>query len=321
MKDNLDYFLNRVADLKESAMPLPLRSIGVFHAAARVGSIGKAANELGVTPSAVSQQIHALEALLGTSLLVKSGRRIKLTEAGERYFHSIAAGMEEIVEATDRIRGSRAVTVLTIRATPTLSSKWLLPRLASFIEAHPQIDVRLDGTSEPTDFSREDVDIEIRHGTGNWTGLFTEGVAEESFFPVCARGYAEPASIEAASLMKHRLIHSVKSQVQWPAWFKTMGVATELRWRRVLFDRSHMAIDAAASGMGIALESDLMMWRELRDGVLVCPVIAPRKVKLVTQWVVCPHDRLRLFKVKAFLDWLRVQRDAWAVAREVEPIA
>jgi DNA-binding transcriptional LysR family regulator len=297
-------------------LSLPLRSIGVFHATARLGSVAKAAGELGVTPSAVSQQIHSLETLLGTSLLVKAGRRIKLTEAGERYFDSIAAGMEQIFEATDRVRGYRAVTSLTIRASPTLSSKWLLPRLASFIEAHPQIDVRLDGTSEPTDFNREDVDLEIRHGTGAWMGLFVEGIADESFFPVCARAYAEPASIEPESLAKHRLIHSAKSQVQWPAWFKTMGVAPERRWRRVLFDRSHMAIDAAAAGMGIALESYLMMWRELRDGLLVCPVIAPCKVTLVTQWVVCPHDHLRLFKVKAFLEWLRVQRDAWAASRE-----
>lgn len=299
-------------------MSLPLRSIGIFHATARLGSVAKAAAELGVTPSAVSQQIHSLEALLGASLLVKVGRRIKLTEAGERYFNSIAGGLEQIVEATDRIRGYRAVTVLTIRATPTLSSKWLLPRLMSFVEAHPHIDVRLDGTSEPTDFAREDVDVEIRHGTGNWPGLFVEGIAEERFLPVCARGYAEPESIEAATLTKHRLIHSVKSQVQWPTWFKAVGVSTERRWRRVLFDRSHMAIDAASSGMGVALESDLMMWRELRDGVLVCPVISPPNLRLVTQWLVCPHEHLRHFKVKAFLDWIRVQRDAWADSREID---
>jgi LysR family transcriptional regulator, glycine cleavage system transcriptional activator len=299
-------------------MPLPLRSIGVFHAAARLGSVGKAAEELGVTPSAVSQQIHSLEALLGASLLVKVGRRIKLTEAGERYFNSIAGNLEQIVEATDRIRGFRAVTVLTIRATPTLSTKWLLPRLASFVDAHPHIDVRLDGTSEPTDFAREDVDLEIRHGAGNWPGLFVEGVAAESFLPVCARSYANPSSMEASNLTKHRLIHSVKSQMQWSAWFKEMGVATERRWRRILFDRSHMAIDAAAAGMGIALESDLMMWRELRDGLLICPVIAPPKISLVTQWLVCPHDHLRHFKVKVFLEWLRVQRDAWAGAREAD---
>jgi DNA-binding transcriptional LysR family regulator len=297
-------------------MSLPLRSVGVFHAAARLGSVAKAASELGVTPSAVSQQIRSLEALLGATLLVKAGRRIRLTEAGELYFNSIAGSLEQIVEATDRIRGYRAVTALTIRATPTLSSKWLLPRLSSFVEAHPQFDVRLDGTSQPTEFNREDVDIEIRHGLGNWPGLFVEGVAEETFLPVCARGYAEPASIEATTLTRHRLIHSVKAQVQWPDWFKMQGLTPDRRWSRVLFDRSHMAIDAAAAGMGIALESDLMMWRELRDGLLVCPVVSPPRVALVTQWLVCPRDHLRLYKVRAFLDWLRVQRDAWAAARD-----
>ena len=297
-------------------MSPPLRSIGVFHAAARLASVAKAAAELGVTPSAVSQQIHALETQLGTSLVAKAGRGIKLTEAGERYFNSIAESLERISEATDRIRGYHAVTTLTIRASPTLSTKWLLPRLTSFIDAHPQFDVRVDATSEPTDFAREDVDIDIRHGTGNWPGLFVEGLAQESFFPVCARGYAEPGGLAAEALVKHRLIHSVKSQAQWSAWFKKMGVGAEKGWRRVLFDRSHMAIDAAASGMGIALESDLMMWRELRDGVLVCPVASPAKMTLMTQWLACPHEHLRHFKVRAFFDWIRLQRDAWAAARD-----
>ena len=102
---------------------------------ARSASISKAASELGVTPSAVSQQIHALEVLLGTTLLVKAGRRIKLTEAGERFFEMIADEVEHIVEATDRIRGYHAVTALTVRATPSLATKWLLPRLASFVDA------------------------------------------------------------------------------------------------------------------------------------------------------------------------------------------
>ena len=301
-------------------MSLPLRSIGVFHAAARLGSVAKAAEELGVTPSAVSQQIHALETQLGTTLLTKAGRRIKLTEAGERYFASIAENLERIVEATESIRGYRTITTLTIRASPTLATKWLLPRLASFIDAHPQIDLRLNGASEPTDFAHEDVDIDIRHGAGNWPGLFVEALAEESFLPVCASGYAAPGSFEPATLLKHRLIHSVKSQAQWPAWFKAIGVATDRRWRRLLFDRSHMAIDAAVSGFGVALESDLMMWRELRDGLLICPVAAPPKLTLVTQWLVCPGDHLRHFKVRAFLDWIRLQRDAWAAGPRADAL-
>ena len=293
-------------------MTLPLRAIGVFHAVARHASISKAAGELGVTPSAVSQQIHALETALGSVLLVKNGRRIKLSEAGERYFSMIASDVEHIAEATDRIRGYHKVTTLTVRATPSLSTKWLLPRLASFIDAHPQFELRLDGTNEPTDFTREDVDIEVRHGEGHWPGLFVEGLANESFLPVCSPDYAAAASLTAASLGGHRLIHSVKSQVQWPAWLKSVGMKPDQRWRRVLFDRSHMAIDAAAAGMGIALESNLMMWRELRDGQLVCPVIDPPNLMLISQWIVCPHDHLRHAKVRAFIEWVHRERDRWA---------
>ena len=294
-------------------MPVPFRSISVFHSVARAASISKAASELGVTPSAVSQQIHALEGHLGTTLLAKAGRRIKLTEAGERYFEMISEKVEQIVEATDLVRGYHALTVLTVRATPSLATKWLLPRLSEFVDQNPKLEVRLDGTNEPTDFTREDVDLEIRHGEGHWPGLFVEGVARENFLPVCSPSYAAANSIAIGDITQHRLIHSVKSQVQWDQWLSSAGVTRDRRWRRVLFDRSHMAIDAAAAGMGIALESNLMMWRELRDGTLVCAVADPPPVSLISQWIVCPHDHLRHSKVRAFIAWIKKESDAWAV--------
>lgn len=290
-------------------MQIPVRAIWVFHAAARVGSISRAAEELGVTPSAVTQQIQALELQLGVSLLTKMGRRVVLTEAGERYFATITNEIERISEATSTIRGYRSVTMLKVRATPTLSNKWLLPRLASFLDQHPELEIRLDGTNEPTDFNRELVDLEIRHGDGRWPGLFVEAMAEETFIPAAAPALASGGSLKAADLTRFRLIHSVKSQAQWPAWFKLAGFQPAQRWRRILFDRSHMAIDAAVDGMGIALESTMMMERELRDGRLACPVEDPPSVRIVTQWIVCPRDHLRQKKVRLFLDWLRAERD------------
>ena len=292
-------------------MKAPLRSISVFHAVSRSTSISKAAEELGVTPSAVSQQIRVLEEYLGTTLLTKAGRRIKLTEAGERYFEMISEKVEQIGEATERLRGHHAVAALRVRATPTFSTKWLLPRLPRFLEQNPQLEVRLDGTNEPTDFRREDVDIEIRHGQGNWPGLFVEGIARESFIPVCAPGLLQSLPIPIETIVQNRLIHSVKSQVQWESWLTSAGVMHGSRWRRVLFDRSHMAIDAAASGMGIALESTFMMCRELQEGRLVCPIADPPEVVRTTQWMVCPHDHLRHSKVRAFNEWIKAERDIW----------
>ena len=83
-------------------------------------------------------------------------------------------------------------------------------------------------------------------------------------------------------------------------------------WRRVRFDRSHMAIDAAVDGIGIALESELLAWRELRSGQLICPISKPPEVYRETQWIVCPHTHLRHRKTRTFLEWLRGERDKWA---------
>jgi LysR family glycine cleavage system transcriptional activator len=287
---------------------IPIRSIWVFHVVARNRSVSRAADELGVTPSAVTQQIQTLETQLGVSLLTKVGRGVVLTEAGERYFESIDGSAEQIAEATNSIRGYRSVTTLTIRATPTLSNKWLLPRLGRFLGEHPDLEVRLDGTNEPTDFNREAVDLEIRHGDGKWPGLFVEGLVEEDFIPVCAASLAAAGSLAPVDVLNHRLIHSVKSQAQWTRWLALANVEPKERWRRVLFDRSHMAIDAAVGGLGIALESTLMMQRELAEGRLVAPVRGAPEVRLVTQWIVCPRDHLRHKKVRTFLDWLRVER-------------
>jgi LysR family transcriptional regulator, glycine cleavage system transcriptional activator len=296
-------------------MALPLRAIVVFDAVARCRSLSKAAAELNVTPSAVSQQIQALEVHLGTTLLTKAGRGVVLTEAGENYFEMIAEDVQRIAAATQRIRGLRSRSVLTVRTTPTLGSKWLLPRLGSFISAHPDVELRLNGTTEATDFSRETVDLEIRHGEGRWPGMHVEGLAEESFLPVCSPAYAGAAEMSAGDLARHRLIHSVKAQVQWTQWFARAGVAPAVAGHRLLFDRSHMAIDAAAGGLGVALESDLMMWRELRDATLVCPVREPPGIRLTTQWIVCPFDHLQKTKVRLFLDWLRAERRLWQEQR------
>ncbi len=292
-------------------MQIPFRAIIVFHAVARAGSLSRAAEELRVTPSAVSQQIQALELHLGTALTSRVGRNITLTEAGERYFQMIGREIEHITDVTQHVRGVRSATTLTVRAAPSVSSKWLLPRLASFVDANPDIELRLDGTNEPTDFGKENVDIEIRHGEGGWPGLFIEGLGKENFFPLCAPARFAPGSLSAEELPAHRLIHSVKSQMQWPRWFADAGIEPTQRWRRVLFDRSHMAIDAAVDGLGIGLESELLAWRELRDGRLICPVRNPPEVVLTTQWIVCPHSHLRHRKTRTFLDWLRGERDLW----------
>ncbi len=300
-------------------MTIPFKAIGVFHIAAREGSITRAAVSLGVTPSAVSQQIHALEVHLGAALMTKVGRRIQLTEAGERYFETISGELERVTEATNRIRGYNAVTLLTVRTPPSLSTKWLLPLLPSFLDTYPELEVRIDASNEPTDFNRDGVDVEIRHGEGRWSGLFVEPLIEEHYRPLCAPTLISAGSIGADRLVNYRLIHSVKAQASWNHWLAAAGVELGVRWRRVLFDRSHMAVDAAVNGLGVALESDVTTWQEVRDGTLVCPVRNPPAVSIPTQWIVCPHDHLRHKKVRLFIDWVRAEREQWLKSQGRRP--
>jgi len=290
---------------------IPFRAISVFYQVATLNSVAAAAEHLGVTPSAVTQQLRALEQQIGTSLVTKVGRRIRLTEAGERYFEMIAEQVEGIIASTLLIQGTKTSTLLTIRATPTISTKWLLPRLPAFLEANPDIDIRLDGTNEPTDFARDLVDVEIRHGTGKWTGLHMEPLVEERFLPVCAPSLAGPRSLDAADLNRFRLIHSVKAQVQWNTLFLKAGVADQGVTKRLYFDRSHMAVDAAVLGLGVALESTLMMERELQDGRLVAPLRDLPDMRVTTQWLVCPHANLRRGRVRRFLVWVRERALDW----------
>lgn len=293
---------------------IPFRAISVFYHVATLNSVAAAAGTLGVTPSAVTQQLRVLEHQVGTSLVMKVGRKIKLTEAGERYFEMIAEQIEGIIASTRLIQGSKAATLLTIRATPTISTKWLLPRLPAFLDANPDIDIRLDGTNEPTDFARDLVDVEIRHGTGKWTGLHMEPLVEERFLPVCAPALAGAGTLSAEDLFRFRLIHSVKAQVQWNSIFMKAGLTEQAVSKRLYFDRSHMAVDAAVLGLGIALESTLMMEQELKSGQLTVPLCEVPELLVTTQWLVCPPANLRRGRVRRFLAWVRGQAQEWHAA-------
>lgn len=290
-------------------MSLPLRAILAFHTTAKTGSVMQAAEFLSVTPSAISQQIQNLETYLGSKLFNRFGRRIILTEAGERYFELIKDQVEHIGDATNQIRGLTSRSVLNVRISPTFATKWVLPRLSSFLEANPQIELRLDATNEPPNFTRENIDLEIRHGSGGWAGLFVEEVTTEKLLPLCSPSYAAPNSIDINDLPNHLLIHSVKNLTQWPDWFKKFDVKTPKPLNRLLFDRSHMSIDMATTGAGLILESNVTAWQEIKDGRLICPVKDVQDLKQTSLWFVCPHSHLNRNTVQAFINWVKVTLD------------
>lgn len=285
-------------------MSPPFRAITAFHATARSGSMLQAAGILGVTPSAVSQQIQVLEAHIGIRLFNRTGRKVVLTEAGEQYFDMIRDEVERITDATERMRGHSSVTALNIRIAPTFASKWILPRLGEFVGANPDIELRLDATNDPTDFGRENIDLEIRHGAGTWRGFYVECLLDERMEVLCSPQVAAQGSLDIADLQDYLLLHSVKNVVQWAKWFEAQGHVPQRKLQRLLFDRAHMSIDMAAGGVGIALESHLTASLEIAEGRLIRPLRDALPVWQQSLWLVCPHSHLNRRKVRRFLEWL-----------------
>ena len=301
-------------------MTPPFRAINAFYATARSGSMLLAAEDLGVTPSAVSQQIQILEAHVGTKLFNRTGRRVVLNEDGERYFDMIRDEVERILVATEQMRGTNSYTILNVRIAPTFATKWVLPRLPDFIAANPDIELRLDATNEPPDFGRENIDLEVRHGAGGWRGLYVESLIEERMEVLCAPDFAAPRSLEAADLQSYCLLHSVKNVVQWSHWFEQQGITPQTVARRLFFDRAHMSIDMACEGVGIALESHLTASKELAEGRLIHPLRHSVPMPQKSLWLVCPHSHLNRRKVRRFSDWLQsTLKDVSAERRDQKP--
>ncbi|WP_110650037.1 LysR substrate-binding domain-containing protein [Salinicola peritrichatus] len=286
-------------------MTIPYRAIAIFHSVAYNGSLTAAGAELSITPSAVHQQIHQLEAHLGVKLFNRSGRKITLTEVGEQYYSDIAAEIVQIKSTTLKLKGYRDIKTLSIRAAPTFAAQWLNRKIRGFLSENDDIEIHLDGNSEPPHFLDERVDIDIRYGSGIWSGLYIEPLIEDDIVPLCAPQTAAAASLTPADLFDFRLIHSIKNMIHWDHWFTQAEIKPPWRWQRILFDRGHMALDFAAEGGGIALEGKRMAQRYLDEGRLVCPVNGPPSIQRHTHWIVCPYQNLRVPKVRRFVDWLR----------------
>ena len=175
----------------------PLNAVRAFEAAARHCSVTAAANELHVTPGAVSRQVHALEEFLGVALFERGHRQIKLTRRGDEYYRTVAKLLELLHDATRRIKKGAQKKQLRIRAYTTFAIRWLIPRLSSFHAAHPRIEVLLTASLQPVDFARDDLDGAIRLGPGDWPGVNAYRLAPNILAPVCS-----PALLRSGTSLK-----------------------------------------------------------------------------------------------------------------------
>jgi len=284
----------------------PLRALTAFEAAARNLSFQKAAAELNVTPSAISQQIRVLEDFLGIALFRRLNRRMLLTEAGEIYFDSVKSAFSLVSTTTARMTGDLNKKILMVRSSPSFAVKYLMPRLPHFLDRHPSIQIRIDASNEKTDFAHEAVDLEIRFGAGDTRGLYVEALPPEPIVPLVSPRLRETYSLDSpASLLAGvPLIHSVKCPLGWDEWFASFNIPTTPALPGVRFDRSFMAIDAAVSGMGVALDSETLAREELLSGQLVVPFACKDKPLRQLLWFVCPFQKLDRDAVACFREWL-----------------
>lgn len=287
-----------------------MRSLQAFEAAARHASVQRAAEELHVTPSAVSHQLRALESYLGIQLFHRHSRRIVLTDTGRTYLQSIGGIFDHVESATRDVVEGGVSDVLTVHCPPTFAPAWLLPRIPDFLAQHPSIDLRIHATPEPPDFFRSDTDVEIRYGDGSWPGLMSIQLMHDRVAPLLSPSLRArlPRELTIESLKSLPLIHSERSPVNWADWFRDHGVTSSQRLRGPRFDRGYLSIQAAADGIGIALESMVFAERELRNGSLIA-VFDDRQdfARIGDHYLVHPEIYAGIPKVAAFTKWIRAQ--------------
>ena len=283
----------------------PLNALRAFEVASRLMSFRDAAAELNVTPSALSYQIRQLEDHLGVLLFTRLNRSVELTEAGERLQPGLRDAFERMRDAVSRAKPEGSDDVLVVSCGPAFAAKWLAPRVYRFMEAHPDIELRLSASLKLVDFATDAVDIGIRFGHGRYPGLHAEPMFREAMLPLAAPN--SPVEDEA-TLADARLLHddsgiTVSPDVNWPSWLRLMGFTSVDGTRGVRFNHADHAIDAALDGAGIALVRLSLAMRDIAAGRLLAPFDTYLETSATFSFVTTPA-RLRQAKVQTFRDWL-----------------
>jgi len=292
--------------MTEIREPMRLPSLGalrVFEAAARYESFSRAATELFVTHGAVSHQMRTLENELGVPLFERRGKRVMLTHAGRAYADRVREALDQIAQATHQLRAGNRDNRLAISTMPSFAARWLTPHIGTFIERHPELEVELFSSPALVDFGREEMDVALRMGSGNYPGLYVEKLLDDVFFPVCSpsfNGGRLPRTVAEMATMT--LLRSEGED--WEPWFEAAGVSGFVEPRGgLMFQDSSLLLQAAAAGQGIALIRPTLAFNELLAGRVV------RLFETTTPcpwnyYFVCPHSALQTPKMQAFRAWL-----------------
>ena len=277
--------------------------LSAFEAAARTGSVTAAAHELGLTQSAVSRQISALERQLGVELFLRERQTIRLTPAGDAYAREVREALRRISNASLNLRANPAGGTLNLAVLPFFGTRWLTPRIGGFLERHPDVVVNLITRLEPFDFRFDTLDAAIHFGGARWPGASMTFLMDEEVVPVCSpdflwrHGVAEPADLRRVPLL-----HLNTRPDAWELWFARQEVPVEAL-HGMLFDQFMTMVEAAVAGLGAALLPRFLIGRELEQGLLV-PAVGERAMRTGQYHLVFPPDRGSYPPLAGFRSWI-----------------
>ncbi|HWK45655.1 MAG TPA: LysR substrate-binding domain-containing protein [Stellaceae bacterium] len=295
----------------------PLKALLAFEAASRHGSFAQGAEELGVTPSAVSHQIQLLEDFLGVKLFLRHAGRALLTSAGRIYSQELEHAFNVISEATTLVAPQSQSGHLVIASGPSFAAKWLQPRLSDFLGAYPGVKVRLSTLSATEDLDTTRFDVAIAYALPPTTQRDVEPLLVERLRPLCSPALAAAIGLQLPrDLSRATFIHSANA-VTWNEFMRRIGLGDLRPANELWLDRSTMAIEAAVDGLGVILESEILVEQELRDGRLVAPFDDRTcSIEATSYYLVRPRGFRSSALNVAFEKWLRAAIAAANLARK-----
>ena len=289
-------------------MHLPaISALRAFEASARHLNFTQAAEELNVTQSAVSHQIRHLEDVWNLRLFVRQARRLALTEGGRALLPIVRGFFEDMTRTLERLHADEMRGPLRVSALHSFSIRWLVPRLPSFSERHPDIDVWISTSDDLVDFSTGDVDVAIRMGGGRYPGLHATLLFHENVYPVCSREFHDRwgAPETARDLLRYPLLilRHHRMTTTWAEWFRAAGIPGVDPTRGVRFPDTNMALQAALAGQGVVLARSGHVGDDLAGGRLIRLLDVVCRAKR-SYFLVCPEENHTLGKIAAFREWL-----------------
>lgn len=292
----------------------PLNAIRAFEAAARHLSFKAAAEELFVTPAAISYQIKTLEEFIGVELFIRENRAILLTPAAQRCFSDIKGGFEQIARGIEKAQAEQKSGLLTVSAGPAFTIKWLAPRLHAFLESHPEIDARISSGLGFADLRHDTIDAAIRFGNAQDDALFAKKLVTESLIPLCHPSLLEgenslkdPENIQHYSLIHDDSLTFNPSAPGWKECLQRVGVQHPNTERGIHFNQADHALQAAIDGTGIILGRRVLATPDMEAGRLVSPFPSWEIATDMSYYFVCTQEKAQQHKITIFMEWITQQ--------------